>query len=239
LGSGTNKAEKERVLIEFLKGASPEEVSEIYILGDLFDFWFEYRSVIFSKHFKILSEFARVVERGINIHLVVGNHDYWAGDFLIDTIGMKVHHAPIEVELDGLRVYICHGDGLNPQDRVYKMLRAIVRNKVLIWALRLVHPDFATGIIHRLSRLSRESVSVAGQLREDEGIRRFALSKLGEGADVVIAGHSHQPHDEEHTIDGKLKRYYNVGDMLELFSCLEYSRGKFTLRYLKKEEKPA
>ncbi len=236
LGSGTNEAEKERALIEFLRSASPEEVSEIYILGDLFDFWFEYRSVIFSKHFRILSEFSQAIERGIGIHLVVGNHDYWAGDFLINTVGMKVHHAPIEIDLDGLRVYMCHGDGLNPQDPGYKILRAIVRNRFLIWALRLLHPDFATGIIHRFSRLSRESVSVAGQLREDEGIRRFALSKLSEGMDVVITGHSHQPHDEEHTIDGKARHYYNVGDMLDRFTCLEYSNGKFALRYLKDEK---
>ena len=232
LGSGMNEAEKESMLIEFLKGMSPETVSAIYVLGDLFDFWFEYNSVILSQYFRVLSELSRTVERGIEIHLVVGNHDYWAGDFLEKTIGMEIHKDPIEIELDGLRVYMCHGDGLNPQDRGYRVLKIIVRNRVLIWALRLVHPDFVIGAVRRFSKLSRESASVAGKLREDEGIRQFALDRLRDGADVVIAGHSHQPHDEIHEIDGKNKYYYNIGDMYQRFSYLEYSGGEFHLRHM-------
>lgn len=236
LGSGTDEAKKERALIEFLRSISPEDVSKIYILGDLFDFWFEYKSVIISQYFRVLSELARAVESGIEIHLVVGNHDYWAGDFLTKTVGMKVHYDPIEIQLDGLRVYVCHGDGLNPHDRSYRVLKAIVRNRALIWALRLAHPDFVVGLIRRFSKLSRESASVAGKLREDEGIRKFALRKLRDGADVVITGHSHQPHDETHTIDGKSKRYYNVGDMYKRFSYLEYSDGEFRLKYIDREK---
>lgn len=237
LGSGNNEAEKERVLIEFLRSLSPDDVSALYVLGDLFDFWFEYKSVILSQHFRVLSELARAVERGIEIHLIVGNHDYWAGDFLRETVGIKIHYDPIEVEMDGLRVYMCHGDGLNPHDRGYRVLKAIVRNRFTIWALRLIHPDFVTGAVRRFSKLSRESMSVAGKLREDDGIREFALQQLRRGFDVVIAAHSHQPHDETHTIDGKAKRYYNVGDMRDLFSYLEYSGGEFRLRYASGEEK--
>jgi UDP-2,3-diacylglucosamine hydrolase len=229
LGSGSNEAEKERALIDLLKALRPEEVSTLYILGDLFDFWFEYKSAILSRHFRVLSEISRVIESGIDVHLVVGNHDYWAGSFLTDTVGMKLHFDPIEIELDGLRVYLCHGDGLNPQDGGYKVLKAVVRNKALIWALRLVHPDFITGLIRRFSKLSRESVSVAGKLREDEGIRRFAFRKLEEGLDVVIAGHSHQPQTETLEIDGKTKIYFNVGDMYQSFTCIEYADRDFRL----------
>jgi UDP-2,3-diacylglucosamine hydrolase len=235
LGSGTNETEKERVLIEFLKGMSSETVSTIYILGDLFDFWFEYRSAVLSQYFRVLSELSRAIEQGIDIHLVVGNHDYWAGDFLENTVGMKVHKGPLEIELGGLQIYMCHGDGLNPQDRGYRILKAIVRNRFLIWALRLVHPDFILGIIRRFSRLSRESISVAGKLREDDGIRQFALKKMRDGVDVVIAAHSHQPHDETHTIEGKTRHYYNVGDMYERFSYLEYSGGTFRLKHIDRE----
>jgi UDP-2,3-diacylglucosamine hydrolase len=236
LGSGMNEAEKELVLIEFLRSMSPETVSTIYILGDLFDFWFEYKSAVLSQYFRVLNELSRTIECGIDIHLVVGNHDYWAGDFLENTIGMKIHKDPIEIELDGLRIYMCHGDGLNPQDRGYRILKAIVRNRILIWALRLVHPDFILGMIRRFSKLSRESTSVAGKLREDDGIHQFALRKMRDGVDVVIAGHSHQPHDEIHTIDGKSKRYYNVGDMYERFSYLEYSGGQFRLKNIDREQ---
>jgi UDP-2,3-diacylglucosamine hydrolase len=231
-----NDAEKERVLLEFLASLSADDVSTVYILGDLFDFWFEYASVILSQHFRVLSALARAVEGGIDIHLIAGNHDFWAGDFLTETIGLKVHHEPIEIELDGLRVYMCHGDGLNPHDRGYRILKAVVRNRALIGALRLVHPDFVVGAIRWFSKLSRESVSVAGKLREDDGIRQFALEKLRDGADVALAGHSHQPHDETLTIDGRRKRYYNTGDMRESFTYVEYRHGEFRLKRIDRED---
>lgn len=233
LGSGTNELEKERVLVEFIGSLSPERVSALYVLGDLFDFWFEYGSVVLSRYFRVLSALAEAVRSGIEIHLVVGNHDFWAGDFLGRTIGLTLHHDPIEIELGGNRVYLCHGDGLNPHDRGYLMLKAIIRSRIVIWLTRLLHPDFVMWVAHAVSKLSRKSVSVAGKLREDEGIQRFALKKLRDGADIVIAGHSHQPHDETHHIDGKTKYYYNVGDMQEQFSYLEYSAGKYQLKYLR------
>ena len=233
LGSGTNEAEKERVLIEFIGGLSPDRVSALYILGDLFDFWFEYGSVVLSRYFRVLAALEQAVRSGIDIHLVVGNHDFWAGDFLRKTIGLQLHRDPIEIELGGKRVYMCHGDGLNPHDRGYLALKTIIRSKIVVWLTRLLHPDFVMWVAHRFSKLSRESVSVAGKLREDEGIRGFALQKLRDGADIVIAGHSHQPHDETHDIDGATKHYYNIGDMQEQFSCLEYSAGTFQMKYLR------
>ena len=236
LGSGTNEPEKERMLLGFLRDLSPDSVSKLYVLGDLFDFWFEYRSVILSQYFRVLIELARAVDRGIEIHLVVGNHDFWAGDFLKETVGLKIHYIPIEIDLDGLRVYMCHGDGFNPHDFGYRVLRAVSRSRPAIWALRLMHPDFVMGIVRRFSRLSRDSISVAGKLREDEGIREFAMKQLRDGLDVVIAGHSHQPHDETHSIDGKAKRYINVGDMYERFSYVEYAEGEFRLKYLSRKE---
>ena len=231
LGSGSNEAEKELILIEFLKGLSPDDVSTLYVLGDLFDFWFEYKSAILSQHFRVLSELARVVEKGIEIHLIVGNHDYWAGDFLRETVGLKIHYEPIETKMNGLRVYMCHGDGLNPHDRSYRVFKAIIRSKLVIWALRLIHPDVTTAVVRRFSRLSRESASVAGKLREKDSIQKFALQQLRSGFDVVIAGHSHRPYSETYTIDGATKRYFNVGDMRERFSYLEFSGGEFKLGY--------
>jgi UDP-2,3-diacylglucosamine hydrolase len=236
LGSGTNEEEKNRLLTDFLNGLSSERVSTLYILGDLFDFWFEYESVILSRHFTFLTALAGAVRRGVSIHLIVGNHDYWAGGFLRDTIGLNISYDPIEIDLDGNHIYICHGDGLNPYDRGYLLLKALIRNRVVLWLVRWIHPDLLQRFARRFSRFSRQSVSVAGKLREDDGIKRFALQKLREGADVVIAGHSHMPHDEAHAINGKTRYYYNVGDMQEHFSFLEYSGGRFQMKYLKPQE---
>jgi len=238
LGSGINEQEKEEVLVEFIKNLSPESVTTLYVLGDLFDFWFEYESVILSRYFRILTTLAEAVQRGIDIHLVVGNHDFWAGDFLTKTIGLKVHRDPIEIELGGRRVYLCHGDGVNPYDRGYRVLKVLLRNSAVIWLARWVHPDMLMRLAHRFSRYSREASSVAGKLREDEGILRFAQKKLGEGIDIVIAGHSHRPHEERYSIDGAVRYYYNPGDMQERFSYLEYSDGKFHLKYIGREEEP-
>ncbi len=235
LGTGENQAQREQVLIEFLRGLAPERVSTLYILGDLFDFWFEYKSVVHSQHFRVLTELAQAVERGIEIHLIVGNHDFWAGDFLKNMIGMMIHYDPIEIDLDGLHVYMCHGDGLNPYDRGYTILKAIIRSRPVIWTVRKMHPEWILMFARWFSKFSRESTSIAGNLREDEGVRNFALKKLHEAVDVVIAGHSHQPHDEEHSINGSIRRYYNVGDMQRHFSYLEYRRGVFQLKYLDTE----
>ncbi len=232
LGSGTNEEQKKRVLVDFLRALSPQSVSTLYVLGDLFDFWFEYESVILSQNFHVLSTLAEAVERGIEIHLVVGNHDFWAGNFIENTVGVKLHHDPLEMNLDGRRVYICHGDGLNPYDHGYLFLKAVIRNKLVIWLTRCIHPDLLMRVARWFSRFSRQSTSVAGKLREDEGIQKFALRKFGEGFDVVIAGHSHMPHDEPHSVNGAPKHYYNVGDMQEWFSYLEYSGGEFRLKYL-------
>ncbi|GAB4336175.1 MAG: UDP-2,3-diacylglucosamine diphosphatase [Candidatus Abyssubacteria bacterium] len=232
LGSGTNEQRKEEILLDFLRGLSPERVSALYVLGDLFDFWFEYRTVIPSCHFRVLGALADTVRSGIEAHLIVGNHDFWAGEFLEKTVGIIVHKDPIEIELGGKRVYICHGDGLNPMDRGYLLLKAVIRSGPVIWLTRLIHPDFLVWLARRFSKLSRESVSVAGQLREDDGITEFAVRKLREGYDIVIAGHSHQPHEDTHSVDGAARRYFNVGDMQERFSYLEYSDGKFQLKYL-------
>lgn len=236
LGSGTNEQRKEQALVEFIGSLSPESVSAIYVLGDLFDFWFEYESVVPSGYFRVLTVLAEAVASGIEIHLIVGNHDFWAGEFLERTIGLKVHQDPIEIDLDGRRVYMCHGDGLNPYDRGYLLLKAVIRSRVVIWFARRLHPDRLMRLARWTSRFSRKSSSVAGKLREDEGILRFALKKFDDGADVVIAGHSHQPHDEKYSVNGATKRYYNAGDMQERFSYLEYSDGKFQLKYLASEK---
>ena len=105
----------------------------------------------------------------------------------------------------------------------------------MIWVARKMHPEWMLLFARWFSKFSRESTSVAGNLREDEGIQNFALKKLHDGIDVVIAGHSHRPHDEEHSINGSIRRYYNVGDMQRHFSYLEYRRGVFQLKYLDTE----
>jgi UDP-2,3-diacylglucosamine hydrolase len=233
LGSGTNEEMKNRLLVEFIDRLPESGVSTLYIVGDLFDFWFEYDSVILSRYFHILAALAGAVKRGMDIHLIVGNHDYWAGDFLEKTIGIKVHQAPIELALDGKRIYLCHGDGLNQFDRGYRVLKAIIRNKAILWFVKWIHPDLLLRVARRFSLLSRQSISVAGKLREDEGIQQFAVGKLKEGFDVVIAGHSHMPHTDVYSINGAPRRYFNIGDMQERFSYLEYSAGKFQLKYLK------
>jgi UDP-2,3-diacylglucosamine hydrolase len=239
LGIAKSESEKERVLLDFLERLDSERVSTLYVLGDLFDFWIEYNSAVLSQHFRVLAELARTVQRGIEVHFIVGNHDFWAGDFLRNTIGMKVHDGPIEIEFDGQRVYLCHGDGLNPYDRGYHLLKTLVRSRIITWIARRVHPDTVTWLARWFSRMSREGTSVAGKLREDESIRQFALQKFHDGIDVVIAAHSHQPHDERHSVDGAVKRFYNVGDMCARFTYLEYSRGEFRLKSVGRGNPPA
>ena len=120
-------APQREVIERFLRGLRDKNIAAVYVLGDLFDLWFEYRSAIFSYHFGVLKEFAKLRDAGTQLHLVVGNHDYWAGSFLRDEVGFHIHTEPLIVEFDGRRVYMCHGDGLNRRDVVYRLLRPVLR----------------------------------------------------------------------------------------------------------------
>jgi UDP-2,3-diacylglucosamine hydrolase len=225
---------------QFLNSLVDRKVAAIYILGDLFDLWFEYRAAILSYHFSVLKAFSQLRDAGTQLHLVVGNHDYWAGRFLRDEVGFHIHKEPLIVEFDERRVYMCHGDGLNKRDFAYRMFRPVLRFRPAIAAFRLVHPDFAVLLGRIVSKFSRRNANLidAGNETEAKAIRSFAGTMLDRpDIDVFIGGHCHIPCEERFQVNGTNKVYLNTGDWMARFSYIEYENGVFSLRKFEPEQR--
>lgn len=211
-----------RVLINFLKAIQTKPCT-LYIVGDLFDFWFEYRSVIPREHFNILCKLKDFINHGCALHLVTGNHDFWVDSFFNQDLGIELHTKPVETEINNQRIYIGHGDGLAKNDIGYRLLKRIFQFPLNIKLFRWIHPDLGFGLAHFCSNLSRENTS----LKDDSDYFTFAKDKFAEGFDFVVLGHTHIPriYKQEN------KTYINTGDWIQHFSYGLLQDNKLTLEY--------
>ncbi|MBI5093005.1 MAG: UDP-2,3-diacylglucosamine diphosphatase [Candidatus Hydrogenedentes bacterium] len=201
----------------FLRQIDPTVYDRIVILGDLFDFWFEYRQVIFSGYFDVLRAFAALRDRGVEFHFVCGNHDFWAGRFLRDYLDFSIHEASLALDFGGRRALFVHGDGINPDDWSYRLYKKIARFRPVVGTFRLIHPDWAMGIAQCVSRSSRRMFSKHdySEGSEVKPLQRYAQRVLAQGeADVVFCGHSHYPVIEEFPARTGMGLYINTGDWL-------------------------
>jgi UDP-2,3-diacylglucosamine hydrolase len=215
----------------FLRAIDPEETPRVVVLGDLFDFWFEYRHVVFSGYFDVLRAFARLTDAGTEIHFVCGNHDFWAGRFLRDDLGFIIYPDGATLELDDRRMLLVHGDGINPADRSYRVYKRVARWPWVVGAFRLLHPDWAMAVAQGVSRGSRHMTRAddVSHGPEAEALRAFAREQLARGeADVVVCGHAHFPEITPYpTPDGE-GLYINTGDWLHHRSYVVWDGEHFT-----------
>jgi len=203
--------------VAFLRRLDPADVARVVVLGDLFDFWFEYKHVVFSGYFDVLRAFADLRDAGVELHFVCGNHDFWAGRFLETQIGFTVHLEPVTLEIDGRRVHLAHGDGINPDDWRYRAYKRVARWGGAVRLFRLLHPDWAMAIAQRVSRGSRQlfSPSDPGKSAEIGPLRAYAERRLAAGdADVVVCAHCHYPERMEFATPGGTGLYLNTGDWM-------------------------
>ncbi len=188
------------------------QLDTLLINGDLFDFWFEYRTVVPNAHFHTLRALADLRESGVKIVLLGGNHDAWGGPFLKDTIGMELAHEELELEIAGRRALVAHGDGLGPGDLGYKMLKRVLRNRAVWGAMRWVHPDFAGRIARRVSRTNDGTEERFKRAQERaKTLEDYAVKLLHErdDLDLVVFGHCHHP---QLKAVGTRGYYVNSGD---------------------------
>ena len=205
---GGDNPDAERRLFRFLESIRGEAES-LYILGDLFEFWFEYSRAIPKQGFRALAELAELSRTGTRIGYVKGNHDFWFKDFWQRELGAEAADE-LDVTLDGKRVYLAHGDVLDTA-LVPRVFRVLMRSRINGWLYSLLHPDFGIGLAHAVARASR-GTNAKPSLVED--MARFAEGRLESGFDVVIMGHSHVP--ELRRFGGGV--YINVGDWLDHFT---------------------
>lgn len=226
--------DRHREFISFLRGFGGGDFDRIICLGDLFDFWFEYRHVIFSEFFEVLRAFADLRDAGIELHLVCGNHDFWAGRFLRDTLGFQIHPAPVTLPFAEQCVHFAHGDGINPSDTGYRIYKRFARHPFVIGAFRLIHPDWAMAIAQAVSHGSRTYLGVENPHEgpEARALSAYAAGILAAGeADAVMCGHAHAPVREEHpTPTGTgTGLYFNTGDWLGHRSYVVWDGAEFRL----------
>lgn len=197
--------------------------------GDVFDFWFEYARVIPRGHTRTLGLLARMVDAGIRVDFVGGNHDWWGGSYLEEEIGVHFHRGPVRLEVAGFQALIAHGDGLGPGDRGYRVLSALIRNRFACWSFRWLHPDLGARVAQIVSRTEgRHSRSVekasSGLARRAPVLERWARDQLLDDPelDLVLLGHTHLPISRE-IAPGRF--YLNSGDWLHHRSFVELRDG--------------
>ncbi|MFQ5750854.1 MAG: UDP-2,3-diacylglucosamine diphosphatase [bacterium] len=223
LGAHSPEIEKLKItnLISFFT-AIQDKADLLYIVGDLFDFWFEYRKAIPKVNLTILFKLQQLVESGVKINYFTGNHDLWLRGYLTEEIGVEIFREPLKTKHNTLDLYIAHGDGLAKGDRVARILQRIFKNRLNIFLYGWLHPDIGIPLAKLISKKSKEK----GENPFDEDYRQFALAKLHQGFDGVILGHTHKPLFEK--INAKF--YVNLGDWIEHFTYLELIGTHFELK---------
>ncbi len=171
--------------------------SRLIVNGDLFDFWFEYRRVVLAEHVRVLAALADLVESGVPVLLMGGNHDWWGGSFLRDRIGVEFHQQPVCIELKGRSVLLAHGDGLGAGDLGYRFLRLVLRSPLTRGVFHWIHPDVGAWLADRVSGTRRELEADPGERSEGRSgyLEEWAREMLEEDAaiDIVATGHAHVP----------------------------------------------
>jgi UDP-2,3-diacylglucosamine hydrolase len=218
LGESKNEDKKKHLLISFLDTIKGN-CDALFIVGDLFDFYFEYKTQIRKEYYDVISKLDELRKTGTEIYYLTGNHDFWVGDFF-EQIGVKVYKEPLDITLQGRRLFIAHGNDCLHFDP----LRIILRNKLSIFLFYLIHPDMAVLIGRLVSKLSKRIK------RSGTGWKRllsFAKEKFREGFSGAIFGHFHKPV----YLENRGNTFLLLGDWIKHFSYGKLDEGKLSLHF--------
>ena len=221
--------EREKIIVAWLDKVKTD-AKEIYLVGDLFDFWFEYKYTVPKGCIRFLGKIAELVEHGIQFHLFTGNHDMWMFDYLEKEFGITINRKPITKEINDKIFLIGHGDGLGPGDKKYKLIKRFFANKLCQWLFARLHPNFGFSIAHYWSKKSREKEMLGNHdfLGENkEWLIIYANQILKKRhVDYFIFGHRHLP--IEHKLNEK-STYINLGDWIKHYTYGVFDGEKLTL----------
>lgn len=221
--------EREKIIIQWIDNIK-DDLDVLYILGDLFDYWFEYKKVIPKGHVRILAKIAELTDSGIPVHLYTGNHDMWMFGYLEDEIGVTLHKKPNFIEIGNKKFMLGHGDGLGPGDTKYKILKKIFSNKLNQWFFERIHPNTGVKMMKYSSQKSRKSQPEIYPFLgpEKEWLIKYAERKLETmEIDYFIFGHRHLPID--YTLSNGKSRYINTGDWITHNTYAKFENGKVSL----------
>lgn len=209
---------REKRFVKWLD-AIKDDAEVLFLLGDLFDFWFEYKKVVPKGFVRVLGKLAELRDAGIAIHFFVGNHDLWMHNYFEVELGIDVHHRPKEFTIRDKKFFIGHGDGLGPGDKGYKRMKRVFTNPVSKWLYRWLHPDIGMRLGTYLSTKNKmisgeEDVVYLGE--EKEWLVHYCKRKLeAQHFDYFVFGHRHLPLEIE---VGENSKYINLGDWISHFT---------------------
>ncbi len=213
LGAGGKEASRsrEKVIVAWLESISAD-ARTLYLVGDVFDYWFEYQWSIPKGYVRLLGMLARMIDAGIAVHFLKGNHDMWVYDYFTDEIGMQVHEEEVLATMGGKRFYIAHGDGLGEGERNYKIVRSVLRNSGMQKLYSRLHPSWGLRLMKVMSARSRSRHGAPKSSVHDLPIAYANQYLKNHEVDYFIMGHRHEPMD--YLLANGRSRYLNLGDWL-------------------------
>ena len=225
--------EREKIFITWLDQIK-KDAQAIFFLGDLFDFWFEYKKVVPKGFTRLFGKLAELSDSGVDLFFFVGNHDCWIGNYFEDELGINVFHKKVDLNIDNYNILIGHGDGLGPGDNKYKFLKLLFRNPILKKLFSFIHPDIGISLGSFLSQKNKILSGNEKVFESEDKEMLFSYCK-----DVLktkyyhffIFGHRHIPLELDL---GNNSKYFNTGDWITHFSYLVYDGNSFNLNYFNK-----
>ena len=220
--------EREKKIVRWLDSVK-HDAAEIYLLGDVFDFWFEYKAVVPRGFVRLMGKIAEITDSGIPVHWFTGNHDMWIFDYVPKELNVILHRSPVQKEYGGKKFYIAHGDGLGPGDHGYKLIKKVFASRLCQWLFARIHPNLGIGIARYWSGKSRIATGRNDEkyLGDDKEYLAVHSKEIlaKEHFDYLIFGHRHLP--LEITL-GK-SRYVNLGDWVRYFTYAVFDGNELML----------
>jgi UDP-2,3-diacylglucosamine hydrolase len=235
LGTGTYDASREREVrlvrwLDLIKA----DAAEVFLMGDVFDFWFEYKTVVPKGYIRFLGKLAELADAGVKLWFFKGNHDMWMFDYFERELGATIISNELEIERNGKTFYLHHGDGLGPGDTFYKFLKGFFRSKLCQWLFARIHPNLGVGVANYWSAHSR----IASKKKDDhkpgehEWLVIFCRELLqAHFYDYLVFGHRHLPLDIQ--LNDK-SRYINLGEWVNACSYAVFDGDTVTLMHFEK-----
>lgn len=228
--------ERERQIVRWLEEIK-KDAEAIYLVGDVFDFWFEYRSVVPKGYVRLLGKLAELRDAGIPIYFFIGNHDMWMFRYFEEELDIPIYRKPIIRTIQGKTFFIGHGDGLGPKDYKYKMLKKIFANPICQWLFERIHPNLGVGVANYWSQRSRKVHPPVKRFHgpEKEWLVAYAERKLEQmDIDYFIFGHRHLCID--YTLKNGISRYINTGEWLYHNSYAVFDGKDVQLKFFENEK---
>ncbi len=225
--------EREKIIVSFLDSIQ-HDAAVIFIVGDMFDFWYEYKRVVPKGFTRILGKLASLSDAGIQLYFFAGNHDMWMRDYFEQEFSMPVYFEPKEFLFNEKKFLIGHGDGLGPGDHGYKAMKRVFRNPFCQWLFGVFPPYFGMGLADYFSRKSRATTGKNDEVfmgEDNEWLITYSKEQLQlNHYDYLVFGHRHLPIDFELKSALGVSRYINLGDWIRYFTFASFDGDRMQLQ---------